>query len=326
LKFLGSVPAGCHGRNGENVFLIFQPLQNKHHQTVRKLYSGLRQIFIAFCFENYIFRKMNTAILQFEMQIKSRRDIGSTAVQTNPLNRTVAKIARPILRRCRMAKRILVLALCFLCVVGTVQAQKREMAGAKAFSFMLGGLDDLGLGRLDGGLGLKYWLSPSLALQPVLIFQSDKETTEDPYEEDTDHVLSSSTYGIELGIMKHMTFVNSLTPYIGIGVSYQMGKATEEYSIPKEDPLPWTLEKTEISLNTYGAALLLGAEWFVRSNIGIAIHYKVGYYAGSGSGKVTLVEDPSDPDVVEQPPEAKASASTMGIATSYYFIVNIYLP
>jgi hypothetical protein len=196
------------------------------------------------------------------------------------------------------------------------------MAGAKAFSLMLNGLDDLGLDRLNGGLGFKYWLSPTLALQPVLLFSSSKVTTVNSREDYRDRIQSVNHYGIQLGVLKHMAFVNSLTPYWGIAVSYLRTTSTDEYSIPREDPQPGSTDRLEDKDNTLGAALLLGAEWFVRRNISISAHYMVGYSSTSSTSQEYHIEGAG----VEQPGEEKETTTSIGISTSYYFIINIYLP
>ncbi|MCF6270541.1 MAG: porin family protein [Melioribacteraceae bacterium] len=80
--------------------------------------------------------------------------------------------------------------------------------------------------------------------------------------------LSSTTIRLALQYLHYLEMNNSVSAFLGAGVNYAMTPRTEDI---KE----YRVEEVEHS--SYGLDLVMGVEWFVRSNIGIHAEYGAGF-------------------------------------------------
>ena len=130
----------------------------------------------------------------------------------------------------------------------------------------------------------RYFIKDDLVFRLDLSAQNSKITND--FFENADGtggsgtvVTSNSGFGFGLGIEKHLTGTNRLSPFVGLGLSYRM--------------LNSSLEATDVntSLNTYqadytlmqeqkgsafGAAILLGADYWVNSSFYLGTQIDIG--------------------------------------------------
>jgi len=194
-----------------------------------------------------------------------------------------------------MKRTLIVMAvLVFATAAFAVDASQQTEQGTKALLFNAAFVN---AGLYNGGFGMKYYLSPGLALRPVLKFGYEKLTTQTPadsfnagggdvghrtYDDATD---KTTSFGLDLAIEKSMWSNKAVNVYLGLGGGFDMSSETVEsgvtttyttaagVAIDQRDVDTW---KTERSSTGFGGGLLLGAEWFLTENISLGAEYQLG--------------------------------------------------
>jgi len=134
------------------------------------------------------------------------------------------------------------------------------------------------LSSFQGGtISAKYHLNNNSALRfgVTLGYESkDIDLYEKDVYSDTTEIneysgeISSSTIQLAIQYLQYLEMNNSISAFIGIGFNYTMQPQSEDikdYLIMEND------------FYGYGVDLLLGTEWFVRSNIGLHAEYGIGF-------------------------------------------------
>jgi opacity protein-like surface antigen len=205
-------------------------------------------------------------------------------------------------------KRVAV-ALLIAAVAGTSAWAQKTKAGDKAWLFTLRGLDSLGVGGYNGGLGLLYYLSDDLGLTVGLGF-STSSTTGDTAKPD----LKKSSLGLTLspGLRFNIASSGPVVGYVGVGVLVGISSETTE------NPKDVQAKKVEISSTSIGAGVTVGAEWFAWSNVSLGASYSLAFTTSSGKTKITPTSggDPTEQDA--------PSTTTIATTPSGAFTLSIY--
>ena len=192
-----------------------------------------------------------------------------------------------------MKRTLMVLAVIVVATAAfAVDASKQTEQGDKALLFNAAFVN---AGLFNGGFGLKYYLSPGLALRPVLTFGiASSTTTQDPdssgpaaFREHTaydDAKTSTNSFGLELGIEKTLASKGAVNVNAGISGGFGMSSYSSEsgYTNTYTDngaAIDYTeryTTKTERSSTNFGGAALLGAEWFITEAISLGAEYQLG--------------------------------------------------
>ncbi|MDZ7261468.1 MAG: PorT family protein [candidate division KSB1 bacterium] len=221
---------------------------------------------------------------------------------------------------CLMKRLLFVVLVTNLCLVNLGFAQKTEVGpGAKAISFTLTGLDNLGLGTIEGGMGVKYWLSTNLAVQPIVNFDLGSATRKSTDPDYTDNKRTTLSLGLTANLEWHWPLSNKISPYLGAKAGYRSSALTDELSIRKQNPPPGTTKEMKTTSSSFVVGGLVGAEFFIRDNISLAGHYQFNFNSISTTEKHTLVAGTG----VTQPPEEKTSSTDLRFSTTS-IILNIY--
>jgi opacity protein-like surface antigen len=188
-------------------------------------------------------------------------------------------------------KRVAV-ALLIAAVAGTSAWAQKTKAGDKAWLFTLRGLDSLGVGGYNGGLGLLYYLSDDLGLTVGLGFSTT--TTKAPGDTGKpDEKKSSLGLTLSPGVRFNIASSGPVVGYVGVGVLVGISSETTK------NPKGVKAEKVEKSSTSIGAGVTVGAEWFAWSNVSLGASYSLAFTTSSGkttettSGDKTTKQDAS---------------------------------
>jgi len=223
-----------------------------------------------------------------------------------------------------MKKLVVLLIVVLVCMVQIVSAQDNGDnfdAGSKALLFQFSGFSDLGANSYMGGIGGKYFLSPSMAVRGALQFASLKD--EEPFnptpgtnETGKDGKLSASIVGLAGGVEIHSN-ANRVSPYFGAGAAFRTASSEEKNVVT--DPTPQTTVKNEFGYTELAVFAMIGAEFFLyKKMLSLAAEYQLGYAKRSykdaeiTTGNVTVTNK-------------QGSASVLGITSSGMLTLAVYL-
>jgi len=223
-----------------------------------------------------------------------------------------------------MKKSVVLLVLIFVCLAQIVSAQNDESnfdEGSKALLFQFSGFSDLGANSYMGGIGGKYFLTPTMAVRGGLQFSSLKQ--EEPFnpapgttETGKDGELSASILGLSGAIELHLN-ARRISPFFGGGVAFRTASSKEKTVVT--DPNPQTTIKNEFGYTELEFFALAGAEFFLyKKMISLSAEYQLGYAKRSfkdeeiTTGNVTVTNK-------------QGSLSALGITTSGMLTLAVYL-
>jgi hypothetical protein len=213
----------------------------------------------------------------------------------------------------------IVAILCILTLtIGIASAQDQTAkgkAGDKALLFSLNGLSNLGAGNFQGGLGFRYHFTSSMAGRVALGFGMTSVTDKAPTGSSTavDEKTTDMSFGVAPGLEYYIVHTNSVNGYIGAEVFFRMTSKTVEGVGNVANT------KTEVSESTFGAAALIGAEWFPWTGIGLSAEYHLHFSTTTGTSKSTIGSTTTESDA---PTETMIG---LGSANSANFTLSIYL-
>lgn len=196
-----------------------------------------------------------------------------------------------------MKKTLLVLAVLAIAASAyAIDAAKGTEQGDKALLFNAAFVN---AGLYNGGFGMKYYLSPGLALRPAITFNIGSTTDKDDnidtlwmwgndyqstYDDDK---ASTNSFGLELAIEKTLVTKGAVNVNAGLGGGFGMSSYTREYG-ERYVEVGGTATgifttKTERSSTSFGGGLLIGAEWFITEAISLGAEYQLGVSMSSES-------------------------------------------
>ncbi len=121
----------------------------------------------------------------------------------------------------------------------------------------------------------------------------------------------------DLQYLHYSKIVSSVSMFLGVGVSYQTTSFSIE-STMADDEISAT-ELYDITSNGYGLSLLIGVEWFVKSNIGISAEYGSGYYSTKNEGTESYSEEDNSLTVDINGTESGIEYHRVKFGVSIYF-------
>jgi len=191
-------------------------------------------------------------------------------------------------------KRVLALVLVALMVVSVTYAGDtvvpKTKAGDKALLFTLNGLGNLGAAQFGGGIGAKYYFANKWAGRLGIGFNTSTATTDNPQDpapagESGDRDETSTSFTITPGVLYTIAVSGPVNAYVGAQILF-VSSTTSRDGIGgngfDSD------SKLETSSTSFGAGLILGAEWFPWENISFGAEYTLGFLSGSGETESTV--------------------------------------
>ncbi len=179
-----------------------------------------------------------------------------------------------------------------LSYAGDVTAMTNE--GDKALLFQFNGLSNLGASsyRADtrtisgitlptvNGIGMKYYLSNDLAANAALLFGMKSKTQKAVVAGNADETESGMAFGLEAGIQSNLMKSGPFVAFIGAAANIIMYSGTFEEPNSSQ---PTKTNKTEGSLSEFGAAGLIGFDYFIYDRISLGAEYRLGLKTSSGT-------------------------------------------
>lgn len=194
--------------------------------------------------------------------------------------------------------------------------------GSKALLFQFSGFSDLNAGNFLGGIGGKFYMSPTMAVRVGLLFASDKRAipfNPSPGTSETgkDGEEKATSFGANAAAEIHLG-AKRVSPYVGAGIVF-ITRSTEDKNVVT-DPTPQTTTKNAGGYTAIGFVGLVGAEFFLyKKMISLAAEYQLGYV--KSSFKDREVTAASTTVTTKQ-----GSISSLGIDSAGMLTLAIYFP
>jgi hypothetical protein len=184
-----------------------------------------------------------------------------------------------------MFKKIALILVLFTCISFAQKDHDPFMySGSKAVLFSFSGLSNLGANNFDGGAGIKFFLTPPMALRFGVQVNAAGTTT--PANTTTalpvgiDGSTTNTTFGVDAALEYHLT-TTRVSPYFGGGVGFSMS-TNERKPVAGPAPAGTTLYQDTYK-NESGAGTsinffaLMGVEYFIVDAVSLAAEYRLGY-------------------------------------------------
>jgi len=184
-----------------------------------------------------------------------------------------------------MFKKIALILVLFTCISFAQKDHDPFMySGSKAVLFSFDGLSTLRANSFDGGVGMKFFLTPPMALRFGVQVGMSGSTTPAPVTPalpvSIDGTTSSTTIGAEAALEYHLT-TSRLSPYMGGGVGFSMStNERKPYAGPAAAGTVLYQEtyKNEAGANTtINFFVLMGVEYFIVDAVSLSAEYRLGY-------------------------------------------------
>ncbi len=203
----------------------------------------------------------------------------------------------------------------FLCLVPFIGASAEMEHGKTGLRFSVQGLDFIGLGTVNGGIGIKYWMADNTALRFDLGMGVFDTTWKSPDKDYTDEKWSGSEFSLGGGVEYHLVVGKKLSPFVGAGISLRTGSRKLEPSTLKSENVS---ESEKWTRTSFGGGVLLGAEFFMGSHLSLTGEYNLGLSVGTT--KYTAEASQGGLKVTY---EEKASSMDLGVSTAN-LILTVY--
>ena len=223
----------------------------------------------------------------------------------------------PRVQEVKMRKNLLVsglmvfLGTLFLSLVPFEGANSEVEHPRMGLRFTVQGLDDVGVGKVKGGVGLKAWLSDKAAVRASFGLGVNSLTTKSTDEDYTDYKEQGNELSFGGGLEFHPMAGKRVSPYLGVGVTFSTSVSDEEPSIHKEY-YPGTTKLRKRSSSGFGIGGLVGVEFFMGDRLSLSGEYEIGLSLSTTKYKREVVPGQG----VVQPKEQKTTASDIGVSTS----------
>lgn len=215
-------------------------------------------------------------------------------------------------------KRINILVLVAVLAVPALAAEDsapRDMKGRTGLVFDFNGLN---LSGFEGGVGVKTWLSSSLALVGGLEYDHNRISA-DAVASISGYETISSDYGVFVAFEHHLKVSRTVSPYWGLSLGFGGGNMESKYfPAPVYGDLP--------SDNTYNflhiePRVFFGVEYFLGDHISFSGCYRLGLDCQWGTNDLKSTDPLTQaPTVIEQ----KTSRTTWTLGSTS-LRVTIYL-
>jgi opacity protein-like surface antigen len=184
-----------------------------------------------------------------------------------------------------MFKKIALILVLFTCISFAQKDHDPFMySGSKAVLFSFSGLSNLGANNFDGGAGMKFFLTPPMALRfGVQVNASGTTTpanTTAALPVSIDGSTTNTTFGVDAALEYHLT-TTRVSPYFGGGIGFSMS-TNERKPVAGPAPAGTTLYQATYK-NESGAGTsinffaLMGVEYFIVDAVSLSAEYRLGY-------------------------------------------------
>jgi hypothetical protein len=204
-----------------------------------------------------------------------------------------------------------------LCLVPLKGANSEVEHGKNGLRFTVKGLDHIGLGKVNGGVGFKRWMSSNMAFRGDVGFgasQTTKKSTDPDY---TDVKDNCSQFSLDAGVEFHFVAGQKVSPFFGGGINFGTSTSKHEYSILKVAPPNGTYKTDKSSSSGFGAAAFLGVEFFMGNHFSLTGEYDLGLSSRTQKSQTETVGG------VNQQPEAKTTYFDLGVSSAC-LILTVY--
>jgi opacity protein-like surface antigen len=227
-------------------------------------------------------------------------------------------------------KRVLIaVGFCLIHGLAFAQVTPNLQSGSKALLFSFAGLDNLNANSFNGGIGGKYYLSPTMAARGGIQFVSasrDIPANPGPGQTAQDGEISATTLGLNGAIEVH-SGSGRVSPFLGAGIAFSttstenkqvnFGPSSEQRVI-KNDRAGETINGNSFLAGTrFDVFGLLGAEFFIVKELSLAAEYRFGFSKISG-------KDEEDTQGTSSDKFKAGSASGFGITTAGVLTLSFY--
>ncbi len=210
-------------------------------------------------------------------------------------------------------KIILFIILANILIVNNLLSADRVKSATdnQALLFELDGLDKLGANAFSGGIGYKYFIAKDLAFRLSLGYTKINEL-ETKLEAGTSYSLNKSTVGLNISpsLLYNFAKNNTTTGYIGVGGYYKKSNNNSDYLDNSK------VNQINEAIESYGAGLIIGAEWFAWDNVSFSMEYNLKYSNSSGNK-----QDNGNATETKLPSITNLELGT----SSYKFVLSFYL-
>ncbi len=169
-------------------------------------------------------------------------------------------------------------------------------ANDMGMTFTFNGLDNLGVTPIRGGsIGLKNAMGPDKYLLIRAGLGHNNTTQDASVSGNSDPEQSVTTLVAGVGIQKNMATTDRVTPYLGGMVNFGWTRNKDTKSV-SSNPSDGTLLEEKTSSLLFGAAAMLGFEYFIRETVSLGGDYTFGFgysknkteddFQGSGTSSV----------------------------------------
>lgn len=181
-----------------------------------------------------------------------------------------------------MKNRILTHLIIFTFISASLYAQENKtefQKGNKAFLFSFSGLDLLGTGNFEGGIGGKLFFNRNLNLRLGIEFDFVEEDVPASKMGYKDGSKSALAFGVNIASEYHLT-EGRISPYIGLGTGIRI-LATHSENTPNQNEKRTNLPEIIEGKNYYpgvdiNLSILVGVEIFLINNLSLATEYRIG--------------------------------------------------
>ncbi|MFH2051225.1 MAG: hypothetical protein ABIK96_02050 [bacterium] len=198
---------------------------------------------------------------------------------------------------------------------GTEVRAEGRIPGDMDVLFTVEGLDNLGLDTIEGGLGLRYFLTDRWALRSVVSYHY-VQTVRDGQEIEgvlwSPSETTNDSWSISLGAQRDLSPVGVVVPHLGGGFFLGGGTSESVYSIPPE-PVEGTALKTVTDSKDWGVYLDVGFEFQVARGVRLGSGYTITYTHETHD----FIRYRQDMDPDDQPEETRES---LGLGTGSLYL------
>jgi hypothetical protein len=162
------------------------------------------------------------------------------------------------------------------------ESPPRDMNGRTGLIFDFNGLN---LSGFEGGVGVKTWLSKSLALVGGLEYDHNRISA-DAVAWISGYETVSSDYGIFVGFEHHLKVSRTISPFWGLSLSFGSYKLDSKY-FPAPDYGGFASESSESDLHLE-PRVFFGVEFFLGDHLSFSGCYRLGmdYQWGTGHSEM----------------------------------------
>lgn len=186
--------------------------------------------------------------------------------------------------------------------------------GDREILFRVYGLDNIGVGTFDGGLGFRWFLSENYALRPGFSFGSSESDRQPDSDGNGGRTIEDDNWAVDLFVERHLEPRGRWASYWGAGVSF--GQMSSETHYVYEDPVDGVTLGYTSDQDNFSVLGAFGVQWSLTQMIRFGAEYQLQYRMTDGQQK-QLVQGYDDQVIDTE--SAAFDASTTSIYAAIAF-------